>query len=180
MIEYFLAVSLMWVSPTGATRSQEFTGTYPSHTACIKAMTDEIAAMEVANGVAPLPVGTELCVPQEAAKRGSQKGGTASRVSREEWASEIDSMQMIMADLLLCKQQHGRRYGDEAERLNLATYRWNDDLGVSFADEELHWDKIKLHLKINRGTVKTIKSCNSSIASSDALQRSFKKLARRR
>jgi hypothetical protein len=65
MVEYVLAVTMMWTAANGQVRSAEMSGVYVSHQACTTAMANRIETMKVLNGVAPLPIGTVLCVPRD-------------------------------------------------------------------------------------------------------------------
>lgn len=65
MIEYVLTVSMMFAGNSGEIKSFPFSGTYPTHTACVKAMTDKIQHSKDVWGVVLTPVGTDMCVPRE-------------------------------------------------------------------------------------------------------------------
>jgi hypothetical protein len=65
MTEYLLAVTMMWVTPQGKTVGEALEGSYTSHLACTQALTQRTDYMTKLHGIAPVPVGTELCVPHE-------------------------------------------------------------------------------------------------------------------
>lgn len=69
MVEYVLAVTMMWVTPQGQTKGEAFNGVYPTHQACMQAMSDRIDLMKRINGVSPIPTGTELCAEREPAPK---------------------------------------------------------------------------------------------------------------
>lgn len=65
MIEFVLAVSMMYVSNKGEIRSFPFSGKYRTHAACVRALRNEIENWTAMNTVLT-PVGTDMCVQREA------------------------------------------------------------------------------------------------------------------
>lgn len=87
-VEFVLAVSMTWVSPQGQVMTSEYSGRYPTHQACVQAMAQRVEFLKVVHGVAPLPIGTELCaqhqvVPVRTSPAADGAAAAAARAIRE-------------------------------------------------------------------------------------------------
>ena len=67
MIEFVLAVSMMYVGNEGQIKSLPFSGTYPTHSSCVQALTNKIQLYKEIFNTVLTPVGTDVCVQRDAA-----------------------------------------------------------------------------------------------------------------